>query len=388
MQFNRRQVDIKPRRGSLLPAVALALVVVAGAVALVLDQLWLATAHRELQVAANSAALAAAQEMAHDDLLKVQFDAAQRAHAIRNSARNAALQNLVAGGRVVVNTEPHRDVRFGRPVIDPLTGHESFIETDYGPTSVIVTAHRDRRSGNPVSLLMPYLTGQPTGDVTTIAEASISNEIVAVRPFDQANVPAWPIAVLASQGGAQADWEQAIEARQGQDRFGWDRSAGEVVEEPDGIPEMVLKATSEGNVRLVDLGSNLLDEAIQTQLRHGWSWQDVQHLGSELGFSSGPLQMRSSTDFTGMPVEELQQQIGQSRVILLYQQPETSLPGSRPAISVNRLVAVRLLKVSVQNTDVEFIIQPAIVATRTAVLAQSTDELSPNPYIYRLALTQ
>ena len=74
------------RSGSLMPAIAVALVAILGASALVLNRLWLDMAHTELRTAAESAALAAGRELANDDLLRKDFN--PDAHAMK--ARLAA----------------------------------------------------------------------------------------------------------------------------------------------------------------------------------------------------------------------------------------------------------------------------------------------------------
>lgn len=391
MQTRDRQIESHDRRGSMLPAIAVAILVAGGAVALVLDQLWLSIAQRELQTASNAAALAAGQEMAGEELLKLDFDTSVRADAIREVAYNVATSNPAAGKKVAVNTEPHQDVRFGRPVMDPLTGQVKFIETDYAPSSVIVNTHRNRQHGNAVSLFMPYLTGQPTGDVSAFAEASISNRISAVRPFEHSNVPAWPIAILESDGGDNDDWTTTVELREGPDDWSWNREKKQLSNTSDGIPEMILRTGMReipGNVCVADLGTELRDYRLRKQFRNGWSWENLQEFGSELSFERGALEINGSADFIGMPFQELKKQIGQTRIVLLYQRLNAFDPIETHKITVTRFVAIRLLEVRSTGDEIEFVVQPTVVTTRTAVLSESQFETPINPYIYRLALTQ
>lgn len=379
------------RRGSLLPAVAIGLLVAAGGVALVLDRLWLSAADSELQTAANAAALAAANMIADEEILKVDFDAEVWAKQVRQKAEEVARQNLVAGRSPVVNTDPHRDVRLGRPVVDELTGQVTYIETDYDPSSIMVTAHRDRSTGNPVSLFMPYLTGQPHGDVTAMAEASISNHISGVRPLDRANVPLWPLAILESNGSQLDDWLSAIEAGQGEDNLGWNRERHELIDEGDGLPEMRLttgKDQQPGNLFLVDLGTDLYDDDLSLQFEKGFTWKHLEDFGSELNFTAGPFSLTASSDLLGTPVDYLQNQIGHTRIVLLYQRQADSGNNRYQTIQATRLVAIRLLAVHKSYEEIELIVQPTVIATRTAVLAEADPETVQNKYIYRIALTQ
>lgn len=391
MQNFRRQSVRNDRRGTMLPAIAIGLLVAASGIALVLDQLWLSTAQGELQTAANAAALAAAQTLASEELLKYDFNPELWANEVRQIASAVAARNVAVGKPAFVSDERGTDIRLGRPVVDTRTGQTTYVETDYRPTSVIVTAHRDRQSGNPVSLFMPYLTAQPYGDVIASAEASISNHIRAVRPFDHANVPAWPIAILEADGGNEDDWSHAIEAFNGRDNLGWDADRNAVTHEPDGLPEMVLKTGHDeltGNVRIVDLGNGFVDGVLEEQFTNGFSWEQLQKFGSELDFEAGPLSLAATRDFFGAPIEMLSQQIGQSRIVVLYRRGDATATTDFETLAATRLVAVRLLAVEQVGQEVELVVQPTVIATRTAVLGESHETNHPNQYIYRLALTQ
>lgn len=391
MRARLRQPEHLQRRGTLLPAIAVGLLVAGGAVALVLDQLWLSTAHRELQTAANAAVLAAGQALANEDLLRSESAYSNRGDHVREVASHAALLNRAAGGSVVVSLEPGRDIRLGRPIVDSLTGQTTFIETDVRPSTVIVAAHRDRASGNPVSLFMPYLTGQPYGDAVARAEASIDNHIIAVRPLDHANVPAWPIAILESNGVEQDDWGTTIENRVGTDRLGWDPVQHLVTDQPDGLTEIVLRSGSlqqPGNVLLIDLGTGLEDAPLKKQLQAGWSWRELQEFGSRFSFEQGPQQLIGSHDFQGMPIQELKNQIGQSRIVLLFDEQQGDQSTRLTTINTTRFVGIRLLQVSETGTGIELVVQPTVIATRTAILSDANSGIPPNPYLYRIAITQ
>lgn len=391
MQTFRRQTVQASRRGTLLPAIAIGLLVAAGGIALVLDQLWLSSAQSELQTSANAAALAAAQKLASEELLKSEFDSEVWADAVRQTAADVAARNLAVGQPVFVSTEPSKDVRLGRPVIDDLTGQETYIETDFHPSSVIVTAHRDRESGNPVSLFMPYLTAQPYGDVLASSEASISNQIRAVRPLDHANIPAWPIAILEKDGDVLDDWNTAIETALGHDNFGWDETEKVITEGPDGLPEMVLKTgpnNEPGNVQIVDLGTGFFDTALIDQFTDGLNWEHLQEFGSELGFEEGPLSLGAVDDFQGTPIDQLEKKVGQTRIVLLYERGGNTSSYDHDTIQATRLVSIRLLSIQQLGNEVEMIVQPTVIATRTAVLSEARNLSPKNKYIYRLALTQ
>lgn len=376
------------RRGSILPAVALALLVSGGCLALVLNDYWLMSAQEELRTAAQGAALAAANELACDELLKLEPDHAQIAQAARDAAARIAERSVVAG-----RTAAAVDVLLGRVIFDSETGAQQTLQTDYFPTSILVLAHRDRAHGNPVPLMAPFLTGRQSADVSITAEASISNRISAVRPIESAGVPAWPIAVLeASPDPRIQTWSRQIEQRAGSDRYGWDDVHKRVISEPDGLTEIVLRAKSQNgtsNLVLVDLGAGLSTGVLQRQFERGWTAADLADWGGEFPLQDCPLTLRASDDFSGPPEQLLEGQIGQPHLFLLYA-PLTSA-GDTSQIQVTRMVAGRILDISWSEQGPQIVLQAAVVATRTAVLDQDAllaGESQGNPYVYRLSITQ
>ena len=136
------------RRGMLTPMIAFALVVVMAAVALLLDRLWLDAAAVELVTCAEASALAAAGELANDDLLQTHFDSKRRITAARRAAVDVAYQNRVCGSPVTLDSSASGDVRFGRLVLDPETGETRFLETIHDPTSVMVTGRKTKSRNN------------------------------------------------------------------------------------------------------------------------------------------------------------------------------------------------------------------------------------------------
>ncbi len=265
------------RDGFITPFVVFALLVVMCCLALVFDRLWLDSTVVELTRGAEAAALRAAKGLASDDRLLKEVDARARIQTARTAAANIAVQNLVAGDPLVLDTSPQGDIRFGRLIEHSETGLTVFLETLNNPTSVVVTAERSRGRGNPIALIFKQLTRQSAGDAVARAEATIQNRIVGVRPFDGVHVPGLPMAILkkAAAGERQDTWDVQIEQRQGKDRYSYNEQAKQVVLSPDGIPEIVLKGYSwqsqpqAANVLLVDLGSDLRDDVLSRQIRNG-----------------------------------------------------------------------------------------------------------------------
>jgi hypothetical protein len=408
------------RHGVMTPLVACALLVVMGAVALVLDRLWLDAARVELTTAAESAALAAAGVLVTDDLLRPEAGDAARIEHARNVAVAVAAQNRVAGKPVELNAGANGDVRFGRWVRragkgtlgampTALRGHARFLETETDPTSVQVRALRTRRRNNPIALFFAGLTGQPAGDLAVGVEASLDNHVIGVRPLPGVPVPALPLAILQSDpAGRRSDtWRKQIEERGGQDRFGYDPQTGDVLAEPDGIPEIVLvlqssdlKFEKTGNAHLLHIGDEREQDRLLEQIRRGWTADDLHDFGGELLLNGPPVELQSSVEFNSGVRWSLAEIAGQCRICLLsIESPGATSATSRPpsggetqhAVKCVGLVAGRVMQVDATDSNgCRIVFQPGTRTTRTAVLANETrsGKRLANPYIYKLQLTR
>jgi hypothetical protein len=366
--------------------------------ALVLDRLWIDAARSELTAAAQAAALAAAQRLADDERLRPEFDPAQLADAARAQAARVAAENLVAGEPLQLDAQAGGDVRLGQIVSDA-AGREVFLETELDATSVVVFAERSRGKGNPVALFLRELTRQPVADVGVSAEASVDYRVIGVRPFDGAAAPALPLAILAADSaGVRTDtWVHQIEQGQGADLYGIDRETGRVVPEPDGLPELTLASaplrgeTAEAarfNMRLVDVGAGLTTGLLVEQVENGWIADDLASRGGELTLGGSPLVLPAMPVVPGRVRDALPFVIGQRRIALLY--TESGAPHRRGVglVSVLRFVALRIMDVApAADGAVRIVVQPTVIATRTAVLADTGDG-EANPYLCKLHVTQ
>lgn len=369
------------RHGFTTPAVAIALLVVMAGLALIVDRLWLDSADLELTTAAEAAALAAASELASDEQLKAKPDPEVQRDAARRVGAWIALQNRVAGDPVELNSEPDGDIRLGHLILDDEAAQIRFEETEDAPNTAVVTAMRTRISNNPVSLFVTGVTGIPFGDVVSRVEAAVDNRVRGVRPQEGAPVPAFPLAIWRRDpsGRRQDTWEVQIESRKGPDNFGYDAVSRRVYRGADGIPEIVLhsqprgQTTAASNILVVDLGTRLNDRELQRQFQSGWTAEDLATLGGELIWPA-TYALRSSAEVRHGDRESLTQQLGEPRLCLLYDKATPSGPREQIA-DCSELVAIRVLSIQdLPDGSCEFIAQPCVVKTKTALLN------SPTPY--------
>lgn len=400
------------RRGTLAPAIAFALLAVMGLVALVLDSLWLDTAQAELQVAAEAAALAAGVQLASDDLLRGDDPDAtveQRLALAREAARRVAQENRIAGRPVQLDVSPDGDIRFGKLVRREETGEAVFIETRHDVRSVAIRAEHSRSRNNPVAIWLLKVTSQPGGDVAAIAEATLDNHLVGLEALNGIPVPALPLAVLNHDPeGKRENWRTQIEQRRGPDRFSVDERTGEVAPSSsgDGIPELTVRsAPHRGDATRVNLflfliRPGLTESDLKQQFRLGFTRTDLPR---PLRFDQGMLRFETTPTITGCIPAELRELIGQCRIVFLYDEHRDD-----DGIGMVRIVApvaARILNVELHDDgSCELVLQPGVMTTRTALTTspsaqpgnpstepgtspdQNNDSV-PNPYIYRLLLT-
>lgn len=387
--MRRSRIAAARRRGSLVPAVAFALLVVGGAMAVVLDRLWVDATRIELLTAAEAAALAGAAELADDSRLLDLLDESQRTEQARAAALLAAAGNTVAGQPLSLGNS---DIRIGRVVQDP-AGKGVFLETVNNPTSVAVFASRQRIGSNPVSLFLRDATSAGPPEVDVVAEAGISNQVVGVAAISGASVPALPLAALESDpSGTQPEtWANAIEQRGGGDRFRYDEQSGLVVAERDGLPELVLRSASasasptesaQANVRRLDFGAGLRDDRCAVQVRNGLTPAHLADFGGELRLDAGPLSVRCKSSIGVATHEACAAIIGQPRICFLF----AAVAERTDTAAIPRLVAARIMSVrALDGERSEIVVQPCVVSTRTAMPGDTAT--APNPYIYKLHLT-
>lgn len=391
---SRSTLPSHPRQGSLAPVAIMALVVVMSAMALVLDKLWIDAAQAELTTAVEAAALSSGRALVTDDLLRLNVDPRNRLEAARQRGLNVASLNRIAGEFVELDPSEEGSIRFGQLVLRDGDDRPIFIETAENPTTVVVTGEHSRARANPIALFLDSLTGHDAADVAARVEASIDNHLVAFRPLSSVPVPILPLAILKDDpSGERASWKQHIELRAGADRFGFSDEHQIVVEQPDGIPEIVLTSADvngdrkKANVSLFALRGSCTSDDIIRHVRDGYASQDFDSEFPELRLDGAALSFSSLTTIGGSVPEELSRLLGQPRIVFLYDQQEGDQLQCREIVA-GRVMSVRVLS----NGACEIVFQPTVMITRTAVLAVDTIvpvalETPANKYVYKLQVT-
>lgn len=390
------------RHGLTTPLVMGALLVAMCGLALILDRMWLEATRLELHTAAEAAALAGARELASDQRLLPEVDGQLLSDDATQSAVFASLANRAAGQPVVIT---EADISFAVSPIETADDESPTSAEESLPNVIRVQAHRTRFRGNPVALFISQLTRQPYGDAVGQAAAKIDSHVVGVRPISGSAVPALPLAIWkVDPTGQRTDtWQAAIEQRKGRDDYGYDAASGTVTSGGDGIPELTLNSARRdgpvhvANLQLLDIGTKFDEEKLQRQISVGWIADDLNAWSGEFRLSTA----QKSSDMvtlSGLPYLEsadrdaFDQIVGAARVALLYDTASAVENAKVQQVQCTRLVAIRVLQVIDQpDGSCQIIIQPAVLATRTALVDDAFDTETPvdsGAYLYRLELTR
>jgi len=373
----------------MVPAIAMALLVVGSAMALVFDRLWQDAAFIELRSAGEAAALAAANRLAGDESLRKEPDWETLCQEARTAAADVAAKNLVGGLPVKMWDGEDGDVELGRMVPDS-SGAKVFVRTSENPDCVIAHVEQGRGTSNPLGLLVRDLTGAGRLLRTTV-QATANHRILGLRPYEGANTPLLPIALAAT---GPTGWDASIAA--GPDLSSVPRGTSTVVPAPDGVSEMTaLSAPSQATQReqllatlhVFDIGLGLSGERLAEQCENGMSVNDLRRHGGELWMDGKPITFKSTPKIPGAVPAALAGLVGQTRMCLVYDAVLPGSSGDQWNIVCRRLVAIRILGVQpVADGMVVLHVQPAVVITRTAIVAED-DEAEWNPFVCKVSLT-
>jgi hypothetical protein len=373
----------------MVPAIAMALLVVGSAMALVFDRLWQDAAFLELRAAGEAAALAAANRLAGDDTLRKEPDWASINQAVRTEAADVAARNTVGGQPVKIWDSEDGDVELGREIEDE-SGQKVFVRMEERPDCIAVNVEQGRGTSNPMGLLVRDLTGAGRLLRTTVL-AKVNHHVAGVRPYEGVNVPILPIAISAF---SPTGWDASIVA--GPDTSGVVRGTATVTPGPDGVSELTAwSAPDQASTRdqalatlhVFDIGNGLSGDKLAKQCRDGWSPEDLRKHSGELWLDGKPLTFKSTPKIPSEVAKELQALIGQSRICLVYDAAAPAGTSDDWSLTCSRLVGIRILGVQ-QATEgmVVLQVQPAVVITKTAIIAEDVEALW-NPYVCKVDLT-
>jgi Flp pilus assembly protein TadG len=364
----RGQIQPRQRRGAVLVLAACVLVIIFAMTAFAVDLGYLSMTKTQLQSSADSAALAAALELAPGLGVAPTLTTGQVV-----SAGNAAAETLAGLHRngdqssTYVNTS--RDVRYGQCTWNAASG--KWIKT-YGvaPYNLVeVTLRRDQGSSNAGDGNVPLLFGKTLGVDDAALNQSAAAALfpgVGVRIQAGSNNTAGVLPIALDL----VTWE-ALMAGGGVDEFSYNKSTGAITAGPDGVREVDLypyghHSLPPGNRGTVDLGSpNNSTTDIKRQILHGLNAYDLSFFNGSLTTDNGPIQVNGDTGISAGIKAELEAIKGQPRLIPIFSAVVS--PGNNAMYTIVKFVPIRIMHVKLTGNPKRVIVQPAPYSSSTVV---------------------
>jgi Putative Flp pilus-assembly TadE/G-like len=409
------------RRGAVVFWLPLTMLTLLAALALAVNYARLWTIRAELQAAADAAALAGAETLVGDDLLR--GDPKALPALLQRASAEAILfagKNLVQGQPLVLPANPDNlaggDLVFGtldRPrgsafvvavnVQDPTNTALAAVNT------VLVNPRLTRARGNAPSLIFAPLIGQGAVDVQAAAAAMLDRDVIGLRPLGQQPLSLAPLALFSDPSGTDnKSWQYQVEQKNGTDVYRFDPTqntfvsdaAGDGLYEFQAVLALDQSQVSSANVSLVFLGVSDAT-GVSQQLLTGVTAEQLQDQGGQLvlelsdnhlavnGSGVGPAAGSTALAALQQNLQQLQQ-LAAPRIWPLYCSLNS---GAQPVLC--GFVAARV--VTVAGTDANepvfrFTLQPTMISTATAVTDANQRGVGGiaivNPYICKVRLVE
>ena len=346
------------RRGATLVLAALLMVLLLGMVAFAVDIGRIVLVRTQLQVAADSAALASASDLAE------------------SCTDGVAIAQQYAGAHVAGSAEVQLDAA------DVVFGTWDFQNRTFSVSEPIfnavqVTTRRDGASGGEVPLLFGRLLGTDRSAVSAEAIAALSDNFVGFQaPSSGGNLPILPFAL------DKTTWDDLL-AGNGDDERGWDSESEQVTSQPDGMPEVNLypqDTGAAGNFGTLNIGRrNNGVPGLRRQILDGLSPEDLEPYDGKLELDAhGELQLTGDPGISAGMKDALAAIKGQKRVVPVYSR--VTGHGSKSRYTIVQFAGVRIVEVRLTGSDKRVMIQPAKLTIQGGIPASGTDRKSYNVY--------
>ena len=369
----------RERRGIAAMLFALLLPVLIGFIALSVDTAMIAAARSQLSTAADSAALAGAQQMANEYRVRGVTDMSSQITAAQNSAVAFAANNKVFNQSVSLvagtNGSSSSDVQVG--YLDPNNTHSSLITTSAFSTlfnSVQVTARRDPSRGGLVPTFFSAMMGFNGGSLNVYSTASVANYTISgYKSVNGLSANLLPIVLdVTTYNAMMAGVGSVIGAAT--DQYSYNPVTKTVSNGADGVAETVLYPVASGNPGnwgTVKIGvSNNSTATLAAQIQNGISPSQLAT------FPNGTIALDTtlsppSITFGGNPgisagiKSALTAIIGNPVSIPIYDL--TGGNGNNAWYRVIAFAPVRIMAVNFQGNPKFVVVQPALLSDPTAV---------------------
>ncbi len=375
----------RPRRGTVIPTLAVLLVVLVGMLAFSLDLGRVALCRAQLQDAADAAALAGASALGTDNQI-LSYQAGNQTSDIA-SARALAQKFAQANGydvnaSVSVVLNQANDV--GTGILSyPYSLSSAYATSGTTPfNSVAVNTYINSTHGGNLNFFFAPVLHQSSTQVGATATATVQLfPIVSVKAVSGFRSPILPITM------SYSDWQQMVNNQTGLDNYAYNSSTGQVTSGSDGLQEQQLypgsNVTSSNN-GLLQFGTSshsnsVLSDEIEngpdyTQMTTQWPPNGSPPWNAQNEFTMGADPGWRASDF-----DALAQAIGQVRLIPIN---DGTSPGNG-ANGTYTIVALAPMRIMSSNkggkSGGSAMVQAGVLTNPTGMIL-GTSPLSPSNF--------
>jgi Flp pilus assembly protein TadG len=326
----------RQRTGAVVPLVAVMIVFLLGMIAFGVDLGYIAVTQKEVQNAADSAAMAGTSQLLDRNALKGAPSQSAVVANARATAQSFSSKNTAAGVSLLLDAnagnDPAGDIVCGR--IDNPTNLSSPLDTTATKkfNSVQVRARRNKNQNGSLRLFFGSVLGRGTQDLAAKATATYENAISGfqIAGSGVTNSKLLPFTLQVNQWtNAPTDpWYDSnlpdgVMQGNGPDDWSYNPTTQAYTNGSDGIHEVKLyptKGTTPGNFGTVDLGlANNSTSDISRQILNGPNQTDMDAMGGSISLgANGKLVLQGDTGISAGFKDELASIRGQPRIIPLY----------------------------------------------------------------------
>jgi hypothetical protein len=364
----------KTRRGTVVMLAALFLTALLALVAFAVDLGYLLVERAQLQRAADSAAMAAAWELADEGLFKGDPNLTEAINAARILAKRFAGENDV--GSIAPDVDLNAANTAGGDVVigymqDLFDANGTLDTSDPRKFNAVrVYVHRDSIRNGRVPSFFARALGVGGFDAQAKATAALASDISGFKvPLDRRNISILPLVL------DEATWND-MAAGVGNDVWGFNEQTGEVVMAGDDIPECDLYPRGNGIAGfrgVVDIGGlNNATSSMAQQVLDGISAEDLEYHGGELKLdSSGEIFLEGDAGISAAFKEELMAIVGEPRMIPVFSvYPDED--GDDATYCIVKFCGVRVVDVELSGrlSDKRIIVQPCATVSHGTIYGE------------------
>jgi Flp pilus assembly protein TadG len=378
-----------PRAGAVVPLVALMMVFLLGMVAFAVDIGYIAVVQKEMQNAADAAAMAGTSQLLDRNALKGSPNQSAAVSNARTVAQTYSSKNTGGGVALALDAntsnDPGGDIVCGR-LADPNNLSSALDTTASKYNSIQTRVRRNAMQNGSLRLFFGPVMGHGTQDLSAKATATYEAGVTGfqIPPTSSATSKLLPFTLeIHLWSNASTDpWYDPLKPPgviqgTGPDAWTYNATTQAYSSGGDGIHEINLyptKGNSPGNFGTVNLGqANNGTPILERQILYGPNAQDLSAFpNNEIALgSNGTLVLQGNPGISAGFAADLTSIRGQPRIIPLY--TLVAGQGANTYYTVAAFAGITILDVNLTGNNKHVTIQPEYVQDGTAVTGGSNN---------------